>query len=90
MGFSKGTADVEFTKPEDAKKAIEKFDSKNLFNLDAEIEGTPMKVEYARSANRERSRRPLRRPRRKVSQPNEGFRLRGGLETSSGYVAEEG
>ena len=48
MGVSKGTADIEFIKPEDASKAISEYNSMKAFNyiLDAEIEGQAMIVTF--------------------------------------------
>jgi RNA recognition motif-containing protein len=49
LGNSKGTADVEYEKPDDARKAFDEFDSMNFnYFLEAEIDGMAMKLTFAK------------------------------------------
>jgi hypothetical protein len=47
MGYSLGTAIVEYESSSGAKKAVSEYNSKNILNLDAEIDGRQIRVKFA-------------------------------------------
>lgn len=56
MGFSKGTADIEFEKWEDAERALNTFNSKlHSFNfLDSDVDGQIMKIQFSNVQKKQR------------------------------------
>ncbi len=55
MGYSLGTAIVEFVNVEDAKKALRDYNGKFYIILEAEIEGKIIKIEFAKESTRKKN-----------------------------------